>query len=441
MAQPQRPTQSRRRRGLACASALIAGTSLLVLSKSDDVVPSSYRGLVKESGGPSASGSDDGDRRRGVIFYNVYIPPESAAASPEEALNVVREQMSQLDASGRARTLPVRFGLIGDESKSDDVERICRGADGARDCSRVAYEEKGNEWVTLQPLYDHCRENPSEWVTYMHNKGSFHPSPENDRMRRMITKAALSDECQTASADVCNVCSNRFTPLPFLHTSGNHWTASCEYVRLLIPPLYFYPAMDEVMLEDEVEHVLSWVNEGKGWKHGLYETPVAAAAAEEEDKNAEVNKKKKARAMTVEEKNRIRQLAKMSIPETYRRAVTFMGRGRFALEHWILSHPRQRPCDVYPGEYAWGHTDLPPPPGDDWTPDLRRAPRFDTIEQFVIPPFEEAIGEPWYCGMESRLFEFDKLYEEVPFLDSWVWDFYERSKEYCQRKQQQQGAS
>lgn len=422
----RRPVQSKRP-AVACASAFVASAVLVIFG--DDILPSSnsssgssFRGLVKDALSPPPQSGIE----RGVIFYNIYMPPSDRNPTKHEmALSIVKEQMAMVDASERARDMPIRYGLIGEEAASDKIEEICRGRDTARrrDCEQVAHREAGNEFVTLQPLYEYCRLNPTKWVTYMHNKGSFHPSPENDVMRRMITKAALSDECQTVTADKCNVCSNRFTPLPFLHSSGNHWTASCEYVSELIPPMYFFPAMEE-LFDEKVQEVLSWINDGKGWRD-MY--PKAQGDDKAEDKATEEGNEGGKSPPTS-----IKRFLKPSVK--YVDATTFTGRGRFAMEHWVLSHPRQKPCDVYPGKYAWGHTDLPAPPGDDWTPVLRTAadfPRFGTLELFVIPPFAEAMEDPWYCRIESRLFEFKRLYGEEPPKDSWVWSFYKASEEYC----------
>jgi hypothetical protein len=67
------------------------------------------------------------------------------------------------------------------------------------------------------------------------NPRSFTPTPENDLLRRFLTKGALSEECANMPT-TCNVCSSRFSPLPHPHTSGNMWAARCDYVSRLIEP-------------------------------------------------------------------------------------------------------------------------------------------------------------------------------------------------------------
>jgi len=245
----------------------------------------------------------------------------------------------------------------------------------------------------------------------------------------MITKAALSDECQTVSADQCNVCSARFSPLPFLHSSGNHWTASCDYVSNLIPPAYFYPAMEEVF-DEKVDEVLKWANTGKGL-HGDQEEREETVDTQEpmEEPTSWILQGPEEGEVETTSVSSVRILKR---PQIYS-SETFMGRGRFAMEHWIHSHPYQKPCDVYPGKWAWAHDDLPPLPGNEWVPELRSAPR-GTLEDFVIPPFSDAAKDQWFCGKESRLFEFAKLYKgKAPPLDSWFWSFYEASKDFCRK--------
>ena len=96
----------------------------------------------------------------------------------------------------------------------------------------LQHDDEGDESQTLGLLCQHCVENPSDTVVYLHSKGSFHAKEENNRLRR------LSEECAHVP-DQCNICSSRFSPLPYPHTSGNMWVAKCVYVRKLINPNEF----------------------------------------------------------------------------------------------------------------------------------------------------------------------------------------------------------
>ena len=96
--------------------------------------------------------------------------------------------------------------------------------------------------------------NGTALVTYLHNKGLYHPSRENTALRRMLTTAIFSRLCQTISSSVtttdptttnttvtgttarpprCNVCAGQFTPLPHTHMTGYHL-------------LFFYQALHRV---------------------------------------------------------------------------------------------------------------------------------------------------------------------------------------------------
>jgi hypothetical protein len=105
---------------------------------------------------------------------------------------------------------------------------------------------QGSKLITLRTLWDHCQNNKSNLfhskVIYLHSKGSFHPSPENNLLRRFLTAGALLEECAHLP-DTCNICSSRMSPLPHPHTSGNMWLVRCSYVQTLLEPYSFRKAM------------------------------------------------------------------------------------------------------------------------------------------------------------------------------------------------------
>mmetsp|Transcript_45794 Transcript_45794/g.139123 ORF Transcript_45794/g.139123 Transcript_45794/m.139123 type:complete len:439 (-) Transcript_45794:229-1545(-) len=417
------------RRPLVIRACAFAAGSVCVLLLGEGDTPEgsmgTFRSLIKGASGgggggfSSPAGSMRGGRAHspGPVFYNVFVPPDDPAGRAN-ALDIVREQLDQIDSSARARDLPIYYALAGDLSASVELETMCR-ANGRRECSQLWAEEEGNEYKTLQRVYEYCRDlprgesptktrgnNSSVWVTYFHNKGSFHPSPENTVQRQMTTKAAFSDACQSAPGDMCNVCSARFSPQPFLHSSGNIWTADCEYVRELIPPLYFFPAMEDVF-DEKVDVVLGWANGGKGWRDDRTSSPSSL----EYFAPAPYRSNQK--------------------PQIYDK-IWFTGQGRFSMEHWVHSHPNQRPCDVYPGQWNVAHEKLPPS-GTDWVPELRRAPRRHSLEDYEYGVMERMREDAWYCGSDSRLYEFERLYGERPTEDNWFWRFYEASKGFCVR--------
>jgi hypothetical protein len=77
----------------------------------------------------------------------------------------------------------------------------------------------GDERDTLDKLYNHCQNNLEDSVFYIHSKGSFHPSIENDRLRQNLMKAVL--HCiRTQRLEHVDVCGLRFAPIPYPHLSG-----------------------------------------------------------------------------------------------------------------------------------------------------------------------------------------------------------------------------
>ena len=79
-------------------------------------------------------------------------------------------------------------------------------------------------------------------MTYIHSKGTFHPSAENDRLRRNLMKGVVGciQQGALASSDVCGL---RASPLPHPHLPGNMWAARCSYVRKLPDPSIFNKKM------------------------------------------------------------------------------------------------------------------------------------------------------------------------------------------------------
>ena len=105
--------------------------------------------------------------------------------------------------------------------------------------------DEGSELVTLTSLWRHCLGNQDDIVVYLHSKGSFHPSAENDQLRRFITRGALSPECASLPS-TCDVCASRMSPVPHPHTSGNMFLARCSYVSRLMAPDPFRIAMTRI---------------------------------------------------------------------------------------------------------------------------------------------------------------------------------------------------
>lgn len=98
--------------------------------------------------------------------------------------------------------------------------------------------ETGGEERTLRKLWEYCKANPHSdtKVVYLHSKGSYHPTPQNAKLREFLTRGALSTECAHLP-NSCNVCSSRMSPLPHPHTPGNMWLARCSYISKVFDPM------------------------------------------------------------------------------------------------------------------------------------------------------------------------------------------------------------
>jgi hypothetical protein len=130
------------------------------------------------------------------VFYNLYVNNASDADGIKLVSDIIQEQFSFLKAHHK----PVFVNSIGKEFPIPNT-------------TLLKHYEEASEVVTLRSLWQFCLTHNDTNVVYLHSKGSFHPSPQNDHFRRLITLGALSDQCATLPS-TCNVCSSRFSPFP-----------------------------------------------------------------------------------------------------------------------------------------------------------------------------------------------------------------------------------
>jgi hypothetical protein len=236
-----------------------------------------------------------------AIFYHAFVNPNNVTHS----LGIIIEQLDQWQAS-RYRNATLYYTHLGDAS-------VAFPCPHTGDCQLLAQKPTGWEMETLFKLQEYCQEHPDHHVIYLHSKGSFHPSESNDRLRNLLTLAALSPQCyQGLVATKCNICSARFSPLPHWHTPGNMWTAKCNYVEQLYPITNFEDKMSEVV--DTI--ITTTCTDCYAWA---------------------------------------------------------LGCDRFSSEHWVHTHPEVYPCDVLTNQqFMYGYDNL-----DDVIPpfSLERAPR------------------------------------------------------------------
>jgi hypothetical protein len=308
------------------------------------------------------------DTTERAVFYNIFVPD----VGKENALSIVREQLARKKISSLADSAPVYYTLIGNQNATRDIEQICVMLQ--QKCHLLRYAKEGDEGLTLESLHEYCQEHPRAIVTYIHDKGSFHSSERNDKLRHMLTRSVFSNECQQSQPDTCNICSARFAPLPHFHMAGNMWTAECSYIQNLIPPRQFATQMGEL-----IDFVVA--------KNDTSHFPRPS--------NAQI---------------------RHQFP---------VGLERFALEHWSASHPSVKPCDVYPNpRFMGGYTNLPTI-REFWKLKLQKA------SWIPFGPYSEYSSKgDWYCG-KARLLEFEFLYGAKPPPDSFIWSYYGAPTKHC----------
>ena len=393
--------------------------------------PSSFETSMSLSSNSSSSSdttmtttndSNNGRRRfdLGPIFYNVYVPPHN---NTKNAHRIVREQLEQIhqslvgdlqsssrnhslkikalagsyandvdvhddededdsswssvfvkrqnttkEAESLTRTTNVVYNLIGNKRSSSMIGRICQQYSPRINCTLNKFMKEGNEIDTLQSMWEYCKDNPLEVVTYIHDKGSFNPRKTNTLARRHTTRAALecrnlmmsddgNDETGIPRPKRCNFCSYRFHVLPGFHTRSNMWSAKCDYIRQLLPPNRYEDSVRQ-MLNESVLHPT------------LNKTKYACLSPYNPIK--------------VEKENK-----------TY--SELFWGLGRFSAERWALNHPLLKPCDcVSKRQRSFEYKD--------WTPSLYDAPQSKSKR--------EGIGnyKTSWERLHGRLFEWEWLY-------------------------------
>jgi hypothetical protein len=187
-----------------------------------------------------------------VIFYNIFIPPETDAddddvvietgrgagggtetirmSKIQNALRIVTEQIQQIRQSHTASsssssntnnnnnnnihtTLTVFYNTIGNPTALNHsfMQNVCTGAfqsassNGPRQsslpkihCRHLQHFLVGHEEETLNHLHNFCWQHANHSVVYLHSKGSFHHRPYNEAWRPHLTAAATSRLCWDA---------------------------------------------------------------------------------------------------------------------------------------------------------------------------------------------------------------------------------------------------
>ena len=202
-------------------------------------------------------------------------------------------------------------------------------------------------------------------------------------------KAITSTDCLEMPPS-CNTCSSQFSGSP-VHYPGNMWVADCDYVSNLIPP------QDFTLLKQKVIH------------HVIFFLPIENDYFETRLKDGTWFKFHNSTNWMIDRES-------------------WLGLNRYAMEHWIGSHPDIQPCDVfsridgYPNiGYNVLQTKLQP---DNMQPKLRLAPGVGFREYWT----NKYKIHPWF-RKAGRLYEYRFLYSKEPDYYSWFYSFWENIPE------------
>lgn len=322
---------------------------------------------------------------RHVLFYNIFIP--DTKDGQENALRIVREQVKQIQKSFAAKVAQrqARRGGLAVYYVTVGVDHILTPSRMQNDfcgpnlpCRHVEHYQAASEVVTLQHVYNYCSapEHGANVVTYLHNKGSFHFNRINENWRPMLTDAALSELCvqKGMAGSDCNVCGLQFYSMwtPFI--PGNMFTAKCDYVKKLIPPLEFSSKMEQAI--------------GKVVLLRLKDQLLTNLLPDRKD---------------------------------------FFGLERYSDEHWIASHPDVIPCDCDPTGVMWKYhyqqmklSDL------SWAkaPRIHGTPAYSQQLQTKKVMGQTPLRVREYYFLAGNLVKWFSLYGKAPEPDAWPWTWF-----------------
>lgn len=392
-----------------------------------------------------------------ALFYNIFVPlnENNAVASsgtanhtsPQRhlseaqrgALNIIREQLGQIRHSYAAqryyashnKTLHVFYNSIGTPLDSHYMKDVCQnGQNHAHttplNCIPMHHYASAFEEVTLQRVWEYCQDFPHHKVLYMHSKGSYNSrGGRNLHWRRHMTHAIGHEDCiESLSSHVsssssssltnatttnttstqqpqCNMCGLVFNPIPWIHYSGNFFTADCGYIRQLLPLDQYRQQMNELANLTRHEHMKHHRILFQLWP----------------DKDA------------------------------------YLGLERYASEAWPGSHPDLIPCDLSLDRAidSWKKERVPAPAapaiammrGNNATMNHTWTSPIGNVEHLLQVSLAPRASEPRDKEMFMRRYRYDDsrrlreyyllagnmlkwhyLYGTVPRNTSWVWSFY-----------------
>lgn len=315
-----------------------------------------------------------------AVFYNIFVSPtEKDITIPS---GIVLEQLQQIGESYAASTssLHVYYNTVGNSillegSVAEQIQAKCRNL-GLK-CIHIAHYNEGYEELTLQKVHEFCSAHPDRQVIYLHNKGSYTQEEKRNRWRRHMTRA-VTDKLCLDHMDECTTCGLLFQPIFALLYPGNFFVAQCEYVSRLIAPKEFGTKSDAMLA------------------------------------------------------SRPKDLVGVVYPET---KVT-RGEKRWAMEHWIGSHPSIVPCHLstHPSILQWMKSDNGLPF------EFMNATKLPILSRWLkndLNRMKTVLNDPSSRKREAGflgglIWKWYSFYHELPPTDSWIWDYFPDGGEWRQ---------
>lgn len=320
-----------------------------------------------------------------AIFFNTFQKPYDT----ERANQIIVDQLQKVNAQQLLQNSTIYYSRFGDYTTNPFPLSTCEN-DNHRKCVQFAAEDDGDEKDTLQYLYDYCIANKNDTAVYIHTKGAYTPSDENDLLRDILMEAVTSEECLDIDTSSCNTCSTQFHGVPS-HYPGNMWVAQCDYVSKLIPP-----------------------NEFEGKKHNILQM-VKDSTNAIENSNFFETKFNDGTSFKFH-KSKLWMLESESM----------LGINRFAMEQWIGSHPDMTPCEVFSPKdgvpiFRYGTIEEKGLNAATLTPVQHLAPgvnfkEFWQEKSFKLHPLFRKPG---------RIFDYNVLYSKEPVETSWFYSFWD----------------
>jgi len=323
-----------------------------------------------------------------VVFYQISFPPDNK----EKAIAAVKSQfdvlsMGQYDNAtstfDQHRKVLLYYTITGGSSQEIDfVAHLCKEKSDRIVCQqRGKYDAKGVYGEIFHQLHAFCNAKPSFNVIHITNRlpGYAHYKDMDNTFNvpkiQAITSAVTSKMCRP-SEESCNVCGTEFYPLPFLHFTGNMFSASCGYVNNLLPPSTFEQTMNDI----------------------------AGDAL-------------------------LAQLQEIYTTKLIRFNPRILGSYQHSIEHWIGAHPDLKPCDVAPIMNVEKFDEAIPNQMKHYS--RSSAPRRGSAPPGYLADDSElkfrlkrniALREYYYLA--GNVFRWQRLYNKVPGGNSWVWQWF-----------------